>query len=334
MKKKKVTLKDIAESAGVSTATVSLVLNRRREFRISEEKRRSILAAADKLGYRIPASRRSGRPVVFFVHSHLSHMNITTSFFSRVASAFRSLGWDAGYTLVEIEMNSEELPALYKMMLDSGAAAFVSFSRTFLEFHERQQNNLPLFFLQGEYDSGLKRTIEYQVDDRAVGRVAAEHLASRGYRRTGIIFPSSCGRCPRERLQSFIDWYEKNGLYYEDHSIGSIEADAVCVFFRDLDLKLYDSFYFFSDAMAIPAVRCLTACKVRIPEEIGIIATDNLYWGKYIYPSLTTMDLKEEAFARQIIADLDIVRQGAAIVPRHTVIPIELLARESTARNL
>jgi LacI family transcriptional regulator len=332
MKKKKVTLKDIARAAEVSTAAVSLVLNRRQDFRISEEKRRLILAAADRLGYRIPAARSNERPVVFFVHSHLSHMNITTSFFSRVASAFRTLGWEHGYTLIEIEMNVEELPALYKMMMDSGAAAFVSFSRTFLDFHERQENNIPLFFLQGEHDAALKRTIEYQVDDRAVGRRAAEHLASRGYRRTGLIFPAYDGRCSRDRIETFIDYYEKNGLFYKHHDIGLLDSDVVAGFFETLDLTAYDSFYFFSDAMAIPAIRCLSARKILMPEEIGIIATDNLYWGKYIYPSLTTMDLKEGDFARQIIEDLNVLRKGGPIVPRNTVIPVELLVRESTGR--
>ncbi len=150
MYKKRVTLKDIAQASGVSTTTVSIILNGRRDVRIGEETRTRVLAAADKLAYSItPPKKIHASPIVCFVHGTVEQINIGTSFYARVSSHLRSLCEDNDFGFLEFEFNEKAKLPQYQTILAYQPVAFVTASSEFCEFHENQKNDTPLFMLQG-----------------------------------------------------------------------------------------------------------------------------------------------------------------------------------------
>uniref|UniRef100_UPI00261662D5 LacI family DNA-binding transcriptional regulator n=1 Tax=Oceanispirochaeta sp. TaxID=2035350 RepID=UPI00261662D5 len=331
--KKKVTLKDIALKASVSTTTVSVILNGRKDVQIGEEARQRVLDAAAELGYTftIPSKAKEA-PVLCFVHSDVMEMNIGTSFLVRVASQRRSLCEAAGLIVQESEFNPSRALSYYQAVIASRPRMIVSFDNKFTKLHGSQKNDIPLFSLQGDreqLDSSVKRSL-YLVDDSLVGEQGALHLLDKGYRSCGLVFPEIKGRCETERSSSFIKIFEKGGgkvrhvmLPFKDHLL--IEQ-----WFREWAGLEFDSFYFFSDAMALPGLRGLQVQGRRIPDDVAVLGTDNLYWGRFTYPSLTTMDLHEDRFAGKIFTEIKSYLSGEPFYSGETVIPVDLICREST----
>jgi|GEM_PF-2551039 len=331
MYSRKVTLKDIAKAAGVSATTVSVILNGRDDVGIADETRQRILDLAGQMGYEVRASRSGAEPaVIYFITEKSSDFNISTSFFNRVAEFLRRIADENNIGLIEIELNSHNQLVQYKSLLAMKPLAFISCSLDFQIFHEKQKNKIPLFHLQGEREGNYNKSIGYQVDDFAVGKLAAEHLLECGFRKTAIVFPEMQNRSIRERYEGFTSIFEQNSAFYSRIPMSLNSHEQIEDFFLSFEYSPFDSFYFFSDAMALPAMRSLLKRKVDIPGKVALIGTDNLYWGRYAYPSLTTMELHEKIFADKIFNDIQTIGRTGRILPADSIIPVELIVREST----
>lgn len=331
MYSRKVTLKDIANAAGVSATTVSVILNGRDDVGIADETRHRIMDMARQMGYEVRTSRSGAVPaVIYFITENSSDFNIGTSFFNRVAEHLRRITDENNIGLIEIQLNSHNLLAQYKSLLAMKPLAFVNCSQDFQIFHEKQKNKIPLFHLQGEREGIFSKSIGYQVDDSAVGKLAAGHLLECGFCKTAIIFPELENRCTRERYEGFTSVFEQNSAFCSRIFMPLDSHEQIETFFLTFDCEPFDSFYFFSDAMALPAMRSLLKRNEQIPGRIALIGTDNLYWGRYTYPSLTTMELHEEVFADKIFNDIQNIKRTGRILPADSIIPVELIIREST----
>ncbi len=333
MYKKRVTLKDIALASGVSTTTVSVILNGRSDVRIGEKTRIRVLAAADKLAYSItPPRKKNTSPIVCFVHGTVEQINIGTSFYGRVSSHLRSLCEDNDFGFLEFEYNEKEKLHQYQTILAYQPVAFVTASSEFCQFHETQNNDIPLFMLQGERltPGETRKSSLLLVDDYSVGQLGARHLIERGFQSCGMIFPDVTTRCLYERSKSFSETFSSLGGVCEHLIFNLNDHQGLEQWFRNWDRTRFDSFYFFSDSMAIPGIRGLQLQGCRIPENAGILGTDNLYWGQFAFPSLTTMELHESFFAERICEEIKTIVGGGKFFPGEIVIPVELIHREST----
>ncbi|MEK6797190.1 MAG: LacI family DNA-binding transcriptional regulator [Spirochaetota bacterium] len=327
---KKVTIGHIAKKAKVSSATVSLILSGRQDVRIAEGTRETVLAAARSLGYVARKSVRTGR-TVFSVHGSIHGSNIGTSFFSGVSAEMRGLFEARGMTFIELSFAGENFNARLSSMLASDPAAVISMNSAFSAFVRETEPSLPVFSLQGGIDP--LGTINYIVDDRMVGEHAARHLIDRGYRNAAVIFPPEmASRCSSERYLGFTEEFTSGGgtsVLYTVEGIYSLETIGALMGTVPLT---HDAYYFFSDAGALAGMRVLLSRGVRIPHDAGIIGTDNLFWSRYFYPSLSTMDLHERMFAERITDDVQALTSGRMFSPLTVRIPVTLIARESTGR--
>jgi LacI family transcriptional regulator len=331
--KKRVTLKDIAEAAGVSSTTVSVIINGRSDVKIGTETKIRVLNAAETLGYSItPPKKHHVSPIVCFIHENVVQDNIGTSFFSRVSTQLQALCEKNNLGFLEFEYNESIRLQQYQTILTYQPVALVSHSAGFVTFHENQKNGIPLFSLQGErLTSCENRTSSlYLVDDYRIGQLGAQHLYSQGYRSCGLIFPDRSSRCINERLMSFKEAFTALGGSVKQVIFNIEDHKGLEKWFQQWDRTQFDSFYFFSDAMAIPAIRGLQLQQCPIPEQAAVLGTDNLYWGQYIQPSLTTMNLHEDIFAGRIFDEVKNIVQGGKFYPGEISIPVDLIQREST----
>ena len=333
MYRKRITLKDIAAAAGVSTTTVSLILNGRSDVHIGEETKSRVLSAADQLGYVFTPSRKnSASPIVCFIHGDVDQINIGTSFFGRIASLLRGLCEEHEIGFIEFEFGRMATFAQYQNILSYRPVAFVTAGGSFVSFHQEQKSEIPLFILQGNsrFQEQAGHTTIYNVDDFAVGKIAAEHLFQRGFRYCGMVFPHFNNRCYNDRFLGFTSVFEKLGGEFDHIRFSTDDHRGLVDWFTAWDRGGFDSFYFFSDAMAIPGIRGLSLQGVRIPEDIGVIGTDNLYWGAYTVPSLTTMDLNEGIFAGRICDEIRNLVAGGSLRPGNITVPVQLIHRDSS----
>jgi len=334
LNRKKVTLKDIAREAKVSTTTVSLVLNEDRRVTLAEETRQLIKETALNLGYDFSRleSRKQGNRNILFVMDEWHSSHIGTSFFSNVADHLKAGLASKGFQLIEGEFGSMDSAHL-KYLLKSQPRLIITPSLLLIQALRKHHSRIPVICLQGDRqdipDDHLTSVL--MVDDYRVGELAALELMEKGAENTALIFPEGDHRSIRQRIDGFeARWSGGNRrselLQVEDCGYPSVEQILTG------RMEDFDSFYFFSDAMAIYGIRIFHNAGLSIPSDKLIIGTDNLYWGGYSVPSLTTMDLKEEQFARYILDRLPGLQESREWATETLSIPPELIRRESTEK--
>ena len=339
MQKGKVTLKDISKKVHVSTAAVSLALNDDRRITLSEKTRLLIKKTAKEMGYdysRLESRRKESRNVLFVI-DNWNKNHISTSFFSNVAVHLKSLLHPEGFHLIESEFNDTESGQM-KLLLESYPRIIVTSSLRFIRELRRSNSRVPVIFLQGDRRIIPKERLiaVLMVDDRRVGELAARELAERNAHNCALVFPSDSIRCVQQRIEGFSSFWLKMNKRMECLRIPELDKIDFMILNSIIRKTLgkFDSYYFFSDALALYGLKIFHDNGHSVPEDILVIGTDNLYWSEYSIPSLTTMDLKESQFAQYILKEVLLDRKTARQQESAISFSIQpdLIVRESTQR--
>lgn len=329
---KNVTLQDIAEQCGVSQSAVSCILNSREDIRIAPQTRKRVLHCAAEMGYRVTGRKgRTSETVAIYVSGRRHTANIGTSFFVNVAQAIRQKGLLSGIQIFELIYDPSEEIRFIKSISDLAPEIVITQVASVIDVLRKHNMSIPAISVQsGEPGPGSSA---YHVDDQSVGRLAAKVLIENKYSNITLLFPVSAARSVSERFSGFQQVFEQTTGRYktvemEDYFGKPDIRSAV----RDT-INRSDAYYCFSDGVALKTMQIIQQLGRRIPEDIGVVGTDNLYWSEFFYPALTTMDLHEDLFAERIIRDILHVKKGKTLEPVCTRIPVNLIRRRSTSRS-
>ena len=328
-------LDDIARQAGVSTATVSRVLNNRGG--VSEQARRSVATAVDVLGYQRPVSLRSRatgligvlvpelrNPIfaafaeaigVFLAHHRYNHLLST-----------RSPGLPG--ERVYIDMLSEH--GVAGMIFISGAHSNVTAEID--QYQELTAAGMPLAFING-YALDLD-AIFVSTDDLVAMNLAVRHLADLGHVKVGLaVGPDRYVPSIRkiEGFQVALERYlpgEPVVAHIGNYTIESGQAAAA-----DLVGKGVSAIVCASDFIAIGAVRGVRALGLRVPEDISIVGYDGSSLVAYLDPPLTTIRQPVDAIAQTTVEALIDEISGGPVSRSEIRIQPELTVRDSTGRR-
>ena len=183
----RLTLADIAEQAGVSTATVSRVLNGKSN--VAEVTRRQVLVALDLLGYERPETlRQSSRGLIGLVVPELNN-----PIFPAYAQEIEQLLASSGHTplLCTQTPGGTSEDEYIEMLVDRGVSGIIFVSGRHSDtggdvtrYQRLRERGVPLVTING--NAPTIRAPGFTVDDRAAARIAVEHLVSLGHRRIGL----------------------------------------------------------------------------------------------------------------------------------------------------
>ena len=332
------TIRDIAREAGVSTATVSRVMNT--PDLVSPNTRASVESAIERNGYLshgIAVSLASARSQSI----GLVIPTITNSIYASFTQAIQGITQSAGYTL--LLGNSEFSPELEEKLI-----------RKLIE-----QRVDGMILIGGERRRGVYDLIEghdvpfvvtWKLLRESVGRpsisfdnyrggcLAVQHLIKLGHRRIGLI----CGRTvvndrARERRSAYEDTMRENGLVVEDSLIE--EADFELVQGRNAMRRLLDlrqtptAVFCANDIQAIGALFECGENGLSVPGDISLVGFDDLPVAQYIRPQLTTIRVPAQKMGELAAASiLYAIKTGR--VPATEELPVELIVRNSTAPPL
>ncbi len=333
MYKKRVTIKDIAEQVGVSTAAVSIVLSGRKDIHLAKETISTIENTARSLGYSpVEAKKRKDYKTIIYVYPPTFGGPKKTSFFPRVEKLLTELAWESGYTLLAFEYLDASPIRQLKMFYSLKPSVFVTHSMDFAQLLKNSDSGVQLILLQeGRISEGGYSS--FICDDFGVGRLAADELIMQGYQKTAVIFPNRQKRYVQERLDGF---FSRVGRHACDlYQLDDLSLDSAEKIVNDLASDRFDSYYFFNDTLAVPGMRALLKKGYQIPRDVGVIGTDNLFWARYIYPTLTTMNLHEKVFAERILEKIlwyESQKVKNPQVPEQVRISVDLIRGESTGR--
>jgi LacI family transcriptional regulator len=334
-----VTMKDIAQALGVSVVTVSKVM--RDHADIGPETRQRVLDKAQELSYRPNLMARSlvtGRSFqVGVIVPTLLH-----PFFAEVLEALSSTMKQDGYAVMI--SSSMEDPVIEEAAIEQllghrmDGLIVASCSSSPAKFHELQQQGIPFVLIDRFFPQF--RTNFVGVDDRAVGRIATEHLIAMGCKRIahirGLEFTTGVGR-----FEGYKQALKKHGIKFDPSLVSPyMTADG-----RDwqqtfsamrslLDGKPPDGVFCYNDPMAIAAVDVALEAGLRIPKDIAFIGCDNLHYDGSLKASLSSVDHHSDQIGvRAAKLLLRLLKDKNAKATRQVMLQPSLVVRDSSLRR-
>jgi len=332
-----VTLRDVAEHAGVSKRTVSNVVN---DFHyVSAEMRAKVQAALDELNYKpnlMARGLRQGRTGIIT----LLLPQISVQYFGELAHEVVERASQLGCTVMIDETGGEperEL-ALLDVAARSGWVDGVLMSSQGL--HGRALANLrtpiPVILL-GERTA--KTALDHVgIDNVSAAHDAARHLLDSGARRIAAIGGNSSvsDMTSRLRLKGYRAALHAAGLSVKDELyIGTAEykrSDAAPAVRQLLGLAdPPDALFCFSDELAVGALRELHEQRIRVPDEMKVVGFDDIDETRFCTPSVTSIRPDRAAIANMALTMLLDRVQGSVVKPRDVRVGYDLMVRESSA---
>lgn len=281
-----VTLKQVAEAAGVSLATASYSLNDGGS--VGAQTRERVKAVAQRLGYRPNSSAkamRTGRTGAL----GLVLPDLTNPFFPQLAQTVIVAARNAGYevfltdTLGSKEIEEKSIGAL----VQRGVDGLIWFPVDDTTSTAPRMLSTPAVVLD--------RTLEgydcIVADCYSGGRAAAALLLAEGHRRLGIVSGPSAASSARQRAQGARDEIKARGaeVVWELEAAFSVDLDVEIV--QTLARRGVTAIVAGSDLIAIGIVRELRRLGLNVPQDISVVGFDNIPLSELCNPPLSTIEI-------------------------------------------
>lgn len=334
---------DVANLAGVSRATVSLVVNGLADGRvpISEETRLRVLKAVEELGYEPDASARALRSGdtktigLIIPDIHNPH------FWDNVAGVEKEIR-SAGYHLLlsNLGLKNEYGDDIFKdlsgqridglILMGSYIDRSEVASKTLTQLIERR-----LSIVEISDRSNRDHHVDTVVADyRAATVEAVSHLLALNHRHIGMIYGVSLPECAQDRLEPFMATLQAAGLPVEEDLIlhcGPDIEDGYQAARQLLQLPARPTAIIaINDLLAIGAIRAAADLGIGIPTALSLIGYDDIFADPYLVPRLTSVSKDAVRMGRESVR-LVIERIHNPHRPRQSIIlPARFIIREST----
>jgi LacI family transcriptional regulator len=310
--RKSLTSADVARRAGVSRTTVSYVLNDngKRSVHVSEATRAKVLQAAHELGYSIHNSAqalRRGQSEEICVIVDLP----PTLHRTELVMSVQQRAHDYGYPAVVYFSYGFSPEQAHKLLLEIFArrplgifATASSMNAEHLALAKRM--GVDNIVLNSVKPLEHPRTILLPTE--AMGRLAAEHLLERGHRRLGLVRPAN----PldeygfQRRLEGMRSVLARSaGARVEVLPMGFSLPDAHAMVEQYLSSEDRPTgIYAYNDEHALLLLDALADRGIRVPQDIAILGTDDITFGEFMRPTLTTIRFDRFSVAERAVAML------------------------------
>jgi LacI family transcriptional regulator len=328
------TMQDVANLSNVSKQTVSAVINGKPG--ITEETRVRVLAAIEKINYRMDLTARSLRTGRTHTVALLV-TDISSPVLGTMASAAEERLYAQNYNLVlynthdDLERERFYVDSILQRSVDG--VLFVSTWDESTALDKLQAAGIPIVVVDRvPQNYGGPAVL---LDNVLAGRLAGSHLRKLGHRHLAHIGGPAQVHIARERLHGLRDVMEECGgsqLTVEQASDWHVESGYVAM---QRLLARDDSFTAVlcaGDLLAIGAMHALRMAGRRIPEDVSVMGIDDIELAAYLWPPLTTIS---QSIAQMAVLGVDMLLAQLAdtlLEPVRVQITPQLIVRQSTTR--
>lgn len=298
-------IRDIAEKAGVSTATVSNVLNGNYN-KVSEETIRKVQKIIEENNYQPSATARSlarrESKIIGVVVPNLAENEIFTSspYYAQVLALLENYVRKKGYYLMLRSVGEcKEIIPIFSAWNVDGMILLGAYKNEVADIESRLE--VPTVYVD-TYAEELE-IANVGIDDYRGGYLSAKYLIGKGHRRIAFVGPNvESPGVIRERFGGFCDACREKQIevtqahifeawtYYE-HGVNAGKKIA----FSD---QKFTAVVTMSDILAFGVMEGLRLCGLNVPWDISVVGFDNLPECRYSNPQLTTVsqNLEQKAF--------------------------------------
>ncbi|MHC5372420.1 LacI family DNA-binding transcriptional regulator [Enterococcus sp. LJL120] len=323
------TIKDIADQAGVSSATVSRVLNYDGTISVSEETKRKIFEVAEALNYTKHQNKRAPRETSFQL---VQWYNEAEELEDLYYLAIR-LGIEKRAEELNLQIKREKLSNLSGEKAD-GLIALGKFDQT--EIQQLETANEQLLFV--DFDATEAGHSSIFVDFQQAIQQVMTAIQARGYQKIGMIAEAEYTKTEHQLLEDlryryFKEALENVNLFNEEWQLVSgftvDEGYQVMKNFLAEEKPLPEVFFISNDAIAIGALRALQEAKISVPTEVALISFNDTSVAKYTNPALSTVKVYTEWLGRHAVDTLLAISEEKPPVPLKIELGTSFIQRES-----
>ncbi len=331
------TLKEIAQAAGVSVATVSNVINGNHK-RVSSDTVSRIQALIQASGY-VPnqaarsLAHRESHVIAIIVQAHENENIFRNPYTAEYVGALTTELYRNGYyPLIRFTDDFQAVENDLRGWNVAGAVFNGSFSKHLQRI--RALPAIPTVFTDCYFRiSGINHV---GVDDAAGGQMAGEYLAKMGHRHVAFIANYlEDSEVDQHRLLGFKAGLQQYHIQLPNEHIISTPLAAVNEELLSGMLSKQEAptaFFCTSDRVAVQLMQTLHRMHVSIPDTVSVLGFDNLPIAEIAYPPLTTLaqDITQKA---SLVVDMLMrhIRQKA-LPPERTLLDVWLVERESVKK--
>ena len=308
MAKNKATSSDVAERAGVSQATVSMVLNKKYNVSFSRDTVEKVEKAARELGYQLPSRKnkkadKKEKLIVVFCPT------LTSPYYVLLLQGIESVANEQGYGvfICNTQRDAAFEEKYLRMMADIRPQGIIYACNPHPDFQKQVEDmakEIPLVIISNKERTTTVDAINQ--DNTVVGRLMARHLLDLGHRDVAFITPPLTKRQWQrsKRIEGFVKEYENAGL--SGHVIIKVADESM-----DRQLPRMDTEYSMgyeltmellsenrqftaiagqNDMMAIGALDALQEARLHVPRDVSVIGCDNIFYSGIRRIALTTIE--------------------------------------------
>ncbi|MCK9221747.1 MAG: LacI family DNA-binding transcriptional regulator [Limnochordia bacterium] len=339
MKPSRVRIVDVAKAAGVSAATVSMVLNNKGS--ISASTRQHVLAVADELGYIHEGSNKdTAAQMLALVVEELPVPLFADPFCSEIMAGVeeeaRRLGFGMllvvlptikGETVIPNNLRGRNLAGIIGLgggdLADSTVQEIVALGHPVVLV----DNHLP-------EPSAFGTVSSIVADNFRAGYLATQHLLRLGKRRLAIIQGSRKYKPLNERFYGFLAAMMDYGVKPEEQYIcqkisrGATKGQAEAEYLLSLS-NPPEGIICISDKVALNVLGPVMRLGLQVPQNIGIVGIDDIYGASQTDPPLTTVRIPKREMGRVAVRQLLRCIDTGQEYYTKTCLPVELVIRGS-----
>ncbi len=302
MNRKRVTIKDVAQAAGVSRQTVSRAINNRNE--ISPETRARVLQIAKEMGYR-PSSIARSLATRRTSTLGLVIPDVANPFFSEVVRGAEHEAYAKDYNVFLCNTNEDPgreqaiLQSLEGQRVDGVLLCSSRLEEQELREALTHQSAVVLFnrSLQGSQIGTIL------IDDALGGEVATRHLLQTGHRNVGFLAGPAASHSGRLRTKGYLRAMDEANI--ADSSAWVRTCAPTVAGGREATLALLTqipdltALFCYNDLVAVGALKACAELECTIPDDIAIIGFDDIPLAGLVTPTLTTCHVPRYDLGRQ-----------------------------------
>ncbi len=335
---KRINIKQVAREAGVSTQTVSRVINQRPD--VAPETRQRILEIIQRLGYQPSMLARS------LIQRRSYTLGVITAGLkfigpSRTLNGITIKADELRYGLVLAELPSfttqnikPYIQFLLARQVDGILWAVSEMDHPCVE-EDLSDMPVPVVFITRQSQPNLSTV---SIDNYLGGELATRHLLEQGCKHIGHISGPLAWWEARQRKQAWQDILASAGLPASENQTaeGNWSSSSGEIAFQQL-LETYpeiDGVFVANDQMALAVLQIANRRRMRIPQDLAVVGFDNMAESAYFWPALTTVSQDQFELGQRSIQELvdqvEAFHRNEPAEPVNILLLPELIVRDSS----
>lgn len=327
------TIKDVAKLAGVSTATVSRVINK--AVHVEPVTLERVNKAIKKLNYKrdIHALNLSSRKNNLL---GLLTGNLSDPFFAIIAKSVEKVARDNNSQLLLISGDHDPIKEKNGLdfLIEQGCEAIIVHSKMLSdETILRYSSELPSMIMLNRVIPQISNRCVW-IDQKKSSIIAINHLISLGHKKIAYVTCKLSIEDKNQRLAGYIEAMDNanlpiksNWIIHQDFSEEGGGEAALAILNQCADVTAIATF---NDLMAAGLIASLQEHNIKIPNDISVIGFDDILLARYIYPRLSTIhnpiDKMAECAAKLAINS----RDGQNFKPHLNIFTASLVHRQTS----